>query len=94
MIPVRELLDRIRWDREFGKGRIEIGYCDHGAGAVVRVPLEALRFEEGNRFSFQLEAGGGKVLSIPFHRIREVLRDGLPIWRRPDRPPPGRRGEK
>jgi uncharacterized protein (UPF0248 family) len=85
MIPVGKLLDRIRWDKEFGKGRIEVGYCDHEAGTVVRVPLAALRFEEGNRFSFRLETGNGEILSIPFHRIREVLRDGLPIWRRPDR---------
>ena len=39
MIPIHELLHRIHWDPEFGKGAFEIGYEDHIAGRIVRVPL-------------------------------------------------------
>ena len=28
MIPIQELLSRIRWDESFGKGDFEIGYYD------------------------------------------------------------------
>jgi len=82
MVPVQDLLSRIRWDREFGSGAFEIGYLDHVEKRVIRVPLKMVHFEKGNRFSFQLEAEMGETLTIPFHRIREVYRDGALIWRR------------
>ncbi len=82
MIPVRDLLSRIRWDKEFGAGFFEIGYLDHVEGGVVRIPFKRIIFEEGNRFSFQIEDENGELLNIPFHRIREVYKDGIPIWQR------------
>ena len=60
MMPVQDLLHRIRWDPQFGKGEFEIGYDDRVAGRVVRVP---------------------------FWRVREVWRDGKLIWRRPPKEP-------
>jgi uncharacterized protein (UPF0248 family) len=81
MIPVHELLSRIRWDREFGRGVFEIGHFDHVERRIIRVPLAQLRFEKGNHF-FKLETEGGETVTIPFHRIREVYRDGNLIWRR------------
>lgn len=82
MVPIQNLLNRIRWDREFGNGVFEIGYLDHVEHRIIRVPLKRLHFERGNQFSFQLEAEMGEMLTIPFHRIREVYRDGVLIWQR------------
>jgi uncharacterized protein (UPF0248 family) len=31
MTPLHELLNRIRWDPEFGRGQFKIGYLDHFA---------------------------------------------------------------
>jgi uncharacterized protein (UPF0248 family) len=85
MIPIRTLLDRIRWDNEFGKGQFEVGYEDHIGQKILRLPFHDVHFEEGNRFSFELKNASGEVLTIPFHRVREVYRDGILIWSRPDR---------
>lgn len=82
MIPIHELLSRIRWDREFGQGCFEIGYLDHVECRIIRVPLTHLRLEQGNRFCFHYETETGETRAIPFHRVREVLRDGNLIWRR------------
>ncbi len=82
MIPIYELLSRIRWDKDFGKGTFEIGYFDHVEVKVIRVPLGELHFEPGNSFSFDLHTLEGSVITIPFHRIREVHREGLLIWSR------------
>ena len=46
MTPIHELLSRIRWDKEFGQGRFEIGYFDRHQGAVVRVALQEVAFPE------------------------------------------------
>ncbi len=83
MTPIQELLNKIRWDREFGAGFFEIGYLDHIAQKIIRVPLVRIHFEEGNRFSCRLEDETGETMDIPFHRIREVYRNGQLIWRRP-----------
>ena len=87
-MTLRELLSRIRWDRGFGQGKFAIGYDDH-AGGIVRVPLEQVGFEEGNHFSFQVRDASGEVLAIPFHRVREVLKDGVIFWIRPPHGPGG-----
>jgi uncharacterized protein (UPF0248 family) len=82
VIPIQSLLNRIRWDEEFGKGDFEIGYYDHVSRKIIRISLREARFEEGNRFSFELRTAGGEVQTIPFHRVREVYKDGHLIWSR------------
>lgn len=84
MITIRDLLNRIRWDPAYGGSSYEVGVLDHVLDRVVGVPLGRLRFEAGNRFSFEMEDEAGEWVTIPFHRVREVRRDGVPIWRRPD----------
>jgi len=42
--PIHELLARIRHDRQFGKGRFEIGYFDRREGNIQRVALREIIF--------------------------------------------------
>ncbi len=42
MKPLQELLSKIRWDKEFGKGRFEIGYDDHLQKRIVRISFEEI----------------------------------------------------
>jgi uncharacterized protein (UPF0248 family) len=83
VIPIQDLLHRILWDPEFGKGEFEIGYEEHLAGRVVRVPFTRVRLERGERFAFEAVEDDGSAHMVPFHRVREVWRDGESIWRRP-----------
>jgi len=82
MIPVHELLHRIRWDPQFGKGYFVIGYHDRITGCIVRVPFRRVYLKKGERFSFEAVEDDGTVHMVPFHRIREVWRDGELIWQR------------
>ena len=83
MTPIHELLNRIRWDKEFGQGRFEIGYYDRREGVVHRVALQEIVFPAGERRVFELVDESGESRRIPFHRVREVYRDGRIIWQRP-----------
>jgi uncharacterized protein (UPF0248 family) len=83
MIPIRSLLDRIRWDPEFGRAPFRIGYYDRIERRIVTVPLARIHFEPGNHFSFTAVEEDGSVHEVPFHRVREVYRDGVLIWQRP-----------
>jgi uncharacterized protein (UPF0248 family) len=83
MIPIHELLNRIRWDSEFGRGEFEIGYYDRVRNDVIRVPLREIRFAPGEHFSFELIDFDGVAHDVPLHRIRQVFKDGRLIWSRP-----------
>jgi len=82
MIPIHELLARIRWDSEFGRARFEIAYFDRRKKALVRLPFERIRMPEEHRFAFEALEGDGSVHSVPYHRVREVWRDGALVWSR------------
>ncbi len=81
METIRQLLNRIRWDGAFGQGVFEIGIYDRVTGSVEFHPLEALHVEPGNHATFTL-CIGGESATIPFHRIREVRKNGTCIWQR------------
>lgn len=82
MEPLRDLLNRIRWDRDFGTGAFELGIYDRVRDALVRTPLSAIRFEPGNSVACFLEDGDGRTHAVPLHRVREVYKDGVLIWKR------------
>ena len=90
MIPIHALLSRLRWDREFAKGRWEIAYLDRKLLGLVRVPFEAVRTQAHIGFVFDIVDEGGVERSIPYHRIRQVWHDGKVVWARAGTRPPAR----
>lgn len=82
MIPVHELLNRIRWDEDYGKAKFVIGYYDRIENNIIHVPLKELYFDPDDHFDFSLLDEDGEVHTIPLHRIREVYRDGELVWER------------
>ena len=85
MITIRALLDRIRWDREYGRGAFALGYYDRLAGRIIVVPFAAVRFDPDDHFSFLLCDAVGAAHTIPLHRVCAVYRDGELIWQRQHR---------
>lgn len=60
MTPIHELLNRIRWDKDFGSGQFEIGYLDRHQRTVQRVGLENVVFSQGDRRAFELTDPDGQ----------------------------------
>ena len=81
MDTIQQLLNRIRWDSEFGQGDFKVGIYDRVTDAVNFQPLQNLQIEKGNHFSFTV-CIEGEFVTIPFHRIREVRKNGECIWSR------------
>ena len=81
MLPIEQLLHRIKWDAEFGKGAFAIGYYDRVAHAERIVPFASIDLRPGEAsFSFDED---GIAAHIPLHRVRTVYKDGAVIWQRP-----------
>ena len=82
MMPIHELLSRIRWDRAFAQGEFIIGYYDRIKARTIKVSLRAISYDEDDRFTFQVTNDNGELHNVPFHRVRDVYRDGKLIWHR------------
>jgi len=59
-----------------------IGYFDRVANRIVRVPFKRIHLERGEHFSFDVIDEEGVACMVPFHRVREVWRDGVLIGQR------------
>ena len=84
MIPIHELLNRIRWDSEFAKGSFELGYYDRTENRIIMVPLKEVTFSTESPSTFELMDPEGQVHRVPFHRVREIYKNAQRIWHRPD----------
>jgi uncharacterized protein (UPF0248 family) len=82
MVPLHELLNRIHWDPEFGRGEFAVGYLDKVRHEVVHVPLSQVHQDSESHFSLEITDEEGVVHSVPYHRVKEVWKDGVLIWQR------------
>lgn len=82
MTPIQDLLHRIRWDPAFGRAHFEIAYVDRVAGGLERVSFESVRLGPAVPFGFEVTGPDEESRFIPYHRVREVYRDGELIWSR------------
>lgn len=82
MQPIHELLNRIKWDPEFGQGEFELGIYDRVEGKVIRLPFRAIEFVPGEHSCFYYFDEEGKEHSVPLHRIKAVYKNGELIWHR------------
>ena len=74
MIPIHQLLNRIRWDHEFARGSFQLGYYDRAENRVILVPFSDVSFPPDGPEMFQLTDAEGRTHRVPFHRVREVYK--------------------
>lgn len=81
MTPINELLNHIRWDAEFGRASFVLGYVDQDSDSVRYLALSDVRPDARNPSLLDVVDDRGARITIPFNRVRELLRDGEVIWR-------------
>lgn len=86
MLPLQDLLARIKWDADFGKGDFALGYYDRIADQENIVPFGAISLDPANSKMFSVQDEEGALRQIPLHRVRTVYKDGAVIWQRPNPP--------
>ena len=82
MQPIHELIKRIQWDSDFGKGDFELGFYDRIDEKIIRIPFRDIHFLPSNHDLFYFIDNEGQEHSIPFHRIKAVYKNGERIWER------------
>jgi uncharacterized protein (UPF0248 family) len=82
VIPIHQLLNRIRWDKEYSQAEFTIGYYDRVDDEIILVPLNRVLFESDDHFAVKIVDEDGALHSVPMHRIKIVYRNGEIIWQR------------
>jgi uncharacterized protein (UPF0248 family) len=82
MTPIHELLHRIRWDPAFAAASFVLGYYDRVDDRLVQVPISRVHLVPGEHFAFQVTDADGFTHEVPFHRVKDVYRNGERIWHR------------
>jgi uncharacterized protein (UPF0248 family) len=82
MQTAQDILNRIRWDERLATDTFMIGYYDRVEDQIIKVAFTEIRFPEDNHFQFEIIDEEGELASIPYHRVREIYRNGQLIWHR------------
>lgn len=85
MQPLHELLHRITWDAEFGRGEFALGYHDRVVDREIVAPFASIALGKSRSDTFTVTDPDGVAQRIPLHRVRTVYKNGEMIWRRPAR---------
>jgi uncharacterized protein (UPF0248 family) len=79
MQTIRELLNKIKWDKKENPAEYVFYYLD-------KKELQPLKFADIKRLDGTFLVVGDDETYIPMHRIREARKKGKLIWRRPTAP--------
>ena len=79
MIPIHELISKIKWDQNENPEAYSLFYYDR-----IKKSLIEFKFTEIERIedSFIKIFRDLELISIPFHRIKQVKKEGKIIWER------------
>jgi uncharacterized protein (UPF0248 family) len=79
MKPIIDLLNKIRWDKREKPEDYAIFYFDRISKKLVKVPFELIKRIEG---SFMVVDRNSEEVEIPLHRIKQVKKKGVVVWKR------------
>ena len=79
MMLLKELLDKIKWDKSEDPEQYSVFYLDRIAKKLVELKYKEIKRIED---SFMVIVRDNEETFIPLHRVKEVRRQGKLVWRR------------
>ena len=79
MIPIKDLLNKIKWDKNEHAEDYSIYYLDRISEKLIKVDFNQIKRVEGNFMVLEKEE---EEVSVPLHRIKRVTRRGFVVWKR------------
>jgi len=79
MIPILDLLNKIKWDENEKPEEYLIFYFDRIVSKLIEIKFNDIKKIDG---SFMVLERNGEESNIPLHRIKEVKKSGKLIWKR------------
>ena len=79
MITIKDLLNKIKWDKNLNPKDYNIFYLDRISKTLKKIRYPDIKRIEGN---FIIVEKQGEEASIPMHRIKRVEEKGVIVWQR------------
>ena len=76
---ILDLLNKIKWDKKESPEDYEIAYFDRISNKKENLKYDEIKKIDGGFIIVEKE---DKEVNIPLHRIREVKKKGVVIWKR------------
>ena len=80
MIPIKELLNNIKWDKNENPEDYTVGCYDRVKKEIIEFPFTSIKEIDEN---FMLVEINGEEKTIPLHAIKIVRKKGEQLWKRP-----------
>ena len=78
MLPIRHLLNKIKWDKRENPEEYAIYYLDRILKKLIPIPYNKIKRLEG---SFMVLDNTYET-NIPLHRIKKVTKNKVAVWER------------
>ncbi|MBI2208091.1 DUF504 domain-containing protein [Candidatus Woesearchaeota archaeon] len=79
MQPIKNLLNKIKWDKRENPNNYSIYYYDRISKKLIKINyMDIKKFED----NFIVLETNGKESYIPMHRIKEVRKNNILVWKR------------
>jgi len=76
---ILDLLNKIKWDKKESPDDYEIAYFDRISNKKENIKYVNIKRIEGGFIVVEKE---NKEVNIPLHRIKEVSKKGVVVWKR------------
>jgi uncharacterized protein (UPF0248 family) len=79
MMPIKDLLNKIKWDQRERPEDYTLFYYDRVNDKLKEIDYCSIKKIEDNFFILE---GARKEVAIPLHRIKKVKKKGIVVWER------------
>ncbi len=78
MQPIKDLLNKIKWDKRENPNQYAIFYFDRVLKKLIKIPYIKIKRLEG---SFMI-LNNDEESNLPLHRIKKVMKNNIVVWER------------
>ena len=78
MITIKNLLNKIKWDKRENPEEYFIFYYDRILDKLIRIPYTKIKKLEGSFMVLDNE----EESNIPLHRVKKVMKNNVVVWER------------
>mgnify|MGYP001587290988 CR=1 FL=1 len=78
MQPIKDLLNKIKWDKRENPEQYSIFYLDRILNKLIQIPYTKIKKLEGSFMVLSNE----EESNIPLHRIKKVMKNNIVVWER------------
>ena len=78
MISIKDLLNKIKWDKRENPNQYSIFYYDRILNKLIEIPYTKIKKLEGSFIILDNE----EESNIPLHRIKKIMKNNVVVWER------------